>query len=53
MCVWDVNPGSLDRQSLLGEHRDMYAMVSLLTERRGMPGIRKRGAGPRPAGLYR
>jgi hypothetical protein len=53
MRVWDVNPESLDRHSLLGEHRDMHAMVSLLTDRQGMPGIRKRRAGPRPAGRYR
>jgi hypothetical protein len=32
MRVWDVNPGYLNRQSLLGEHRDIHAMVSILTD---------------------
>jgi len=28
--VWDVNPGYLNRQSLLGEHRELHAIVSIL-----------------------
>jgi uncharacterized protein YbgA (DUF1722 family) len=31
MRVWDVNPGYLNRQSLLGEHREIHAIVSILT----------------------
>jgi uncharacterized protein YbgA (DUF1722 family) len=31
MRVWDVNPGYLNRQSLLGEHREIRAVVSILT----------------------
>jgi hypothetical protein len=31
MRVWDVNPGDLNRQSLLREHRDIHAVVSILT----------------------
>ena len=31
MRVWDVTPGYLNRQSLLGEHREIHAMVSILT----------------------
>jgi len=25
MRVWDINPGYLNRQSLLGEHRELQA----------------------------
>jgi Pyrimidine dimer DNA glycosylase/Protein of unknown function (DUF1722) len=31
MCVWDVNPGYLKQQSLLGEHREIHEIVSILT----------------------
>ena len=31
MRGWDVKPGSRDRASLLGEHRDIHAMVSTPT----------------------
>ena len=30
MRVWDVNPGYLNRQSLLGEHRELHAIVSII-----------------------
>ena len=30
MRVWDVNPGYLNRQSLLGEHREIHAIVSII-----------------------
>ncbi|MFA5323578.1 MAG: DUF1722 domain-containing protein [Smithella sp.] len=30
MRVWDLNPGYLNRQSLLGEHRELHAIVSIL-----------------------
>ena len=29
MRIWDVNPGYLNRQSLLGEHRELHAIVSI------------------------
>lgn len=30
MRVWDVHPGYLNRQSLLGEHRELHGIVSIL-----------------------
>ena len=30
MRVWDVNPGYLNRQSLLGEHRELHGIVSII-----------------------
>ena len=30
MRVWDVNPGYLNRQSLLGEHRELHTIVSII-----------------------
>ena len=30
MRLWDVNPGYLNRQSLLGEHRELHAIVSII-----------------------
>jgi hypothetical protein len=36
MRVWDVNPGYLNRQSLLGEHTEIHALVSITeNEKRG------------------
>ena len=36
MRVWDVNPGYLNRQSLLGEHTEIHALVSIIVnEKRG------------------
>jgi hypothetical protein len=36
MRVWDVNPGYLNRQSLLGEHTEIHALVSIIeNEKRG------------------
>lgn len=29
MRIWDVHPGYLNRQSLLGEHRELHAIVSI------------------------
>jgi len=29
--VWDVNPGYLNRQSLLGEHREIHAIFAIVT----------------------
>ncbi|QTA87974.1 Glycosylase domain-containing protein, DUF1722 [Desulfonema magnum] len=31
MRIWDINPGYLNRQSLLGEHRELHAIVSVIT----------------------
>jgi len=28
--VWDVSPGYLNRQSLLGEHREIHGMISII-----------------------
>ena len=30
MRVWDINPGYVTRQSLLGEHREIHALVSIM-----------------------
>ena len=30
MRIWDVNPGYLNRQSLLGERRELHAIVSII-----------------------
>ncbi|MBF0200611.1 MAG: DUF1722 domain-containing protein [Desulfamplus sp.] len=36
MRIWDVNPGYLNRQSLLGEHRELHGIVSIfLNDRKG------------------
>jgi hypothetical protein len=36
MRVWDLNPGYLNRQSLLGEHREIHAVFSIIeNEKRG------------------
>jgi len=32
--IWDVNPGYLNRQSLLGEHRELHAIVSIFINNR-------------------
>ncbi len=29
MRIWDLNPGYLNRQSLLGEHRELHGLVSI------------------------
>ena len=31
MRIWDISPGYLNRQSLLGEHRELHGIVSILT----------------------
>ena len=31
MRIWDIDPGYLNRQSLLGEHRELHGIVSILT----------------------
>jgi hypothetical protein len=52
MRVWDVNPGYFNRQRLLGNaEKSPRLALSWSTERQGMHGIRKRGAGSRPAGV--
>lgn len=30
MRIWDIDPGYLNRQSLLGEHRELHGIVSIL-----------------------
>ena len=30
MRIWDIHPGYLNRQSLLGEHRELHGLVSIL-----------------------
>lgn len=34
MRIWDIDPGYLNRQSLLGEHRELHGMVVVLMENR-------------------
>ena len=30
MRIWDIHPGSLNRQSLLGEHKELHGIVSII-----------------------
>ena len=30
MRIWDISPGYLNRQSLLGEHRELHGIVSII-----------------------
>jgi hypothetical protein len=34
MRIWDIDPGYLNRQSLLGEHRELHGMFVVLSENR-------------------
>jgi len=34
MRIWDVNPGYLNRLSLLGEHRELHGIVSIIVNRK-------------------
>jgi len=34
MRIWDINPGYLNRQSLLGEHRELHGIESILTNKK-------------------
>lgn len=34
MRIWDVDPGYLNRQSLLGEHRELHGMVNIIVHGR-------------------
>ncbi|MCK9296079.1 MAG: hypothetical protein M0P70_13455 [Desulfobulbaceae bacterium] len=34
MRIWDIDPGYLNRQSLLGEHRELHAIFVVLTRNR-------------------
>lgn len=34
MRIWDLNPGYLNRQSLLGEHRELHGIVSILVNKK-------------------
>ena len=34
MRIWDVSPGYLNRQSLLGEHRELHGLVSILVNKK-------------------
>jgi hypothetical protein len=34
MRIWDINPGYLNRQSLLGEHRELHGIVAITTQRK-------------------
>jgi hypothetical protein len=32
MRIWDIHPGYLNRQSLLGEHRELHGMMNIILE---------------------
>ena len=32
MRIWDISPGYLNRQSLLGEHRELHGIVSIIRD---------------------
>ncbi len=34
MRIWDIHPGYLNRQSLLGEHRELHGIVSIIVNRK-------------------
>jgi hypothetical protein len=34
MRVWDVHPGYLNRQGLLGEHREIHALIAIIAEKK-------------------
>ena len=34
MRIWDINPGYLNRHSLLGEHRELHAIVSVIAHKK-------------------
>lgn len=34
MRIWDIDPSKLCRQHLLGEHRELHAMWTILTEKK-------------------
>jgi hypothetical protein len=34
MRIWDISPGYLNRQSLLGEHRELHAIISILINKK-------------------
>lgn len=34
MRIWDINPGYLNHQSLLGEHRELHGIVSILVNKK-------------------
>ncbi len=34
MRIWDINPGYLNRQSLLGEHRELHGVVSIIVKKK-------------------
>jgi len=34
MRIWDINPGYLNRASLLGEHRELHGMVSIFINKK-------------------
>ena len=34
MRIWDIDPGYLSRQSLLGEHRELHGIVSIIVNRK-------------------
>ena len=34
MRIWDINPGYLNNQSLLGEHRELHGIVSIIVNKK-------------------
>lgn len=34
MRIWDIDPGYLNRQSLLGEHRELHGIVSIISNKK-------------------
>jgi hypothetical protein len=34
MRVWDIHPGFLNRQSLLGEHREIHAIHTIVSRQK-------------------
>jgi len=46
MRIWDINPGQLNDKSLLGEHRELHGIVSILVNNKsGYANTAKRRVG--------
>ena len=49
MRIWDIHPGYLNRESLLGEHRELHGVVAILSQ--GLKGYAAHPETRRWAGL--
>ena len=52
MRIWDIHPGYLSRQSLLGEHAELHGLASILRAQRQPSALAGRGRRAKRAGGY-